>query len=73
MVKHGGNDLKMDKLFGELEEFEGKEFMYEFCVGRFMVMEMKVAKVGEEGILEIDSRKDCIRKSFWASVDKQWT
>ncbi len=27
VVKDRGNDLKMKKVFGELEEFEGKEFM----------------------------------------------
>lgn len=40
VLKHAGNQLNMNKMFRELQEFQANQFMYHFCVPTFMLLKL---------------------------------
>ncbi|YCI92527.1 ImmA/IrrE family metallo-endopeptidase [Bacillus sp. PK6-026] len=40
VLKHAGNQLYMNQMFRELQEFQANQFMYHFCVPTFMLLKM---------------------------------
>ncbi|MED2943457.1 ImmA/IrrE family metallo-endopeptidase [Bacillus swezeyi] len=40
VLKHAGNQLNMNQMFRELQEFQANQFMYHFCVPTFMLLKL---------------------------------
>jgi|GEM_PF-819750 len=41
VITHVGNQYKMNELFKDLQEFQANNFMYNFCVPTFMLLDMQ--------------------------------
>ncbi|MTD30196.1 ImmA/IrrE family metallo-endopeptidase [Planomicrobium sp. YIM 101495] len=41
-LRHSGNQLKMGKLFVDLQEWQADNFMYHFCIPSFMLRRMNL-------------------------------
>ncbi|WP_307894016.1 ImmA/IrrE family metallo-endopeptidase [Bacillus swezeyi] len=50
VLKHYGNQLVMNKMFRQLQEFQANSFMYHFCVPTFMLAKIQLPRLQSEAI-----------------------